>query len=317
MATIIPTPRVPWRAGRYEPGYDPATASMPPMSEVLAGPYTLVGDVSEFQPWIADASYLAWSKAIIIRAAYGDAHDDGAWYGGARRADLHAGGVKFLGIYQYIVASQDPVNQARVLAQLVGTLQPGELIIGDLEEGTGDQKPRWLAWAAEIERLLGQSPWDYSGLDFSVSADIAPVDWVAAYQATEPTVPHKLWQFTDSFNIPGVGICDCSVYHGTVDQLAALAYQKPSVYAAQPTSLSGSARFTNATLVWSPGARTEEYEVYLAHPDGTTIEKVSLPASATSHEFHRINPFTQYKLGVLAKPEAPGVQAQYVDVHTK
>src|SRR5262249_28973664 len=32
---------------------------------------TYLADVSEFQPQINDAKYLAWSKAIIIRAAYG------------------------------------------------------------------------------------------------------------------------------------------------------------------------------------------------------------------------------------------------------
>ena len=37
-------------------------------------------------------------------------------------------------------------------------------------------------------------------------------------------LPHLLWQFTDAYQVPGIGTCDCSVYHGTIDQLAALAY---------------------------------------------------------------------------------------------
>jgi hypothetical protein len=45
-------------------------------------------------------------------------------------------------------------------------------------------------------------------------------------------VTHKLWQFTDAFKVPGVGTADCSVFHGSIDDLAALAYQggvKPPV----------------------------------------------------------------------------------------
>lgn len=192
------------------------------------GPAVLLADVSEFQPQIADPLYLAWSKAIIIRAAYGDQHDDRAWYGGARRDALHAVGVRFLGIYQYIVASQDPVAQAHALIRLVGKLRPGEKIIGDWEEGSGNQRARRDAWNIAIHAGLGDAPWSYSGLNFASSAGLAPVDWVAAYQSAEPSVAHKLWQFTDVFAVPGVGTADCSLFHGTIDQLAALAYQLPA-----------------------------------------------------------------------------------------
>jgi peptidoglycan hydrolase-like protein with peptidoglycan-binding domain len=47
---------------------------------------------------------------------------------------------------------------------------------------------------------------------------------VAAYQASEPPGPHRLWQFTETYRVPGVGISDCSVFHGTIDQLAGLAH---------------------------------------------------------------------------------------------
>ena len=62
---------------------------------------TYVPDISEFQANINDAQVLNWTKAVIIRCAYGDAHDDKAWYGGQRRQLLHSGGAKFVGIYQY------------------------------------------------------------------------------------------------------------------------------------------------------------------------------------------------------------------------
>jgi hypothetical protein len=197
---------------------------------VLNGTYTLMADVSEFQSDIIDSVYLIWSQAIIIRAAFGAAHDDRAWYGGQRRAALHAGGAKFIGIYQYLVAGQDGATQARAFARLVGALQPGEVLIADFEEG---QKAMLTAWYNEMLALgyPNQYLWTYTGLNFGTLHDVLPVQWIAAYQGIEPSSPHILWQFTDNLSIPGVGTTDCSVYHGTIDQLAGLAYQ-PS----RPTS---------------------------------------------------------------------------------
>lgn len=211
-----------FRAGRGS-GEVREAAGPDTASALAAGPSVLLADVSEFQPDVADAAYLAWSKAIVIRAAYGAQHADLAWYGGQRRALLHQGGARFIGIYQYLVAGQDAVAQAKAFCSLVGVLQPGEKMICDLEEGSGSQAGRWNAWAQVVRDQLGDDPWLYSGLFFGQSAGIAPVDWVAAYQRTEPSAQHTLWQFTDAYAVPGVGTCDCSVFHGTIDQLAALA----------------------------------------------------------------------------------------------
>src|SRR5260370_20782689 len=149
----------------------------------------LLGDVSECQPQIADTTYLAWSRAIIIRAAYGAQHDDKAWYGGQRRDLLHSGGARFLGIYQYVTAFEDPAVQAHALVRLLGSLRPGEKVIGDLEEGAGDQRGRRAACATVIHDGLGDTPWTYSGLHFAAGHGLAPVDCVAAYGPAEPGVP--------------------------------------------------------------------------------------------------------------------------------
>lgn len=200
----------------------------------LAAGVTYLADISEFQSDISDPRYLAWSKAIIIRAMYGDAHDDAAWYGGARRADLHAGGAEWLGIYQYLVAGQDAAAQAHALVHLLGDLREGEIPICDLEEGSGDQAGRWAEWRAVIEDAYPQlkrtpsgGPWLYSGLDFAAAHGLHP-QWVAAYQGTPPAMPHVLWQFSDSYPVPGVGIADCSLFNGSVAELRALITPKPA-----------------------------------------------------------------------------------------
>ena len=191
-----------------------------------AGPIVMCADISEFQSDLVDATYLAWSRAIVFRALYGDAHDDVAWYGGARRAALHAGGAKFIGIYIYLVASQSGAAQAQAFHQLVGAIEPGEVFIADFEEGA---KPTLTGWYDEMLSLYGDkiAPylWTYTGLDFGEAEGVLPVQWLADYTGTEPSSPHKLWQFTDAYAVPGVGTCDCSIFHGTIDELAALAYQ--------------------------------------------------------------------------------------------
>lgn len=220
MTTARPAP---FRAGN-NPGETAGERLGVIAPRIGAAGVTLLADISEFQPDIADAAYLAWSHAIVIRAAYGDAHDDQAWYGGARREILLQGGARFLGIYQYLVAGQDPVAQAKVLAGLVGTLRTGEIIIRDVEEGAGNLSALCASWDHVIETELGDKPWGYSGLNFAAAHGIAPATWVAAYQSTEPAPEHELWQFTDAYHVPGVGLSDCSVFHGTIDDLAALAH---------------------------------------------------------------------------------------------
>jgi hypothetical protein len=202
--------------------------SGPAAMPAAAGLRVLLADVSEFQADITDAAYLNWSKAIVIRGLYGTTVD-AAWYGGSRRAALHAGGVRFLGIYQYLTAGEDPAVQAEALVRLLGEPHPGELPVCDLEVGAGSQAARWAAWRAVITKAWpGISPWLYSGLDFGQAAGLDP-EWVAAYQPGEPGGGHKLWQFTDSYTVPGVGLCDCSVFHGSIDELAAYGWNSPAV----------------------------------------------------------------------------------------
>ena len=271
----------PFRAGQV-PG---AAAELYALPAAVAG-RTLLADVSEFQPDIADAAYLAWSKAIVIRACYGIAHDDKAWYGGARRAALHAGGAQFVGIYAYLVTGQDGGAQANALHALVGTLQKGEVLIADFEEG---QKPMLTAW---YNRMLAlgypdKYLWTYSGLNFGQAVGALPVQWLAAYQAAEPGSPHTLWQFTSSYPVPGVGTADCSVFHGSISDLAALAYggtvpapaPVPNPPVAPITGTQGGWRWCDKCegLVHGPGAcakggqhtlGTWNYTLTFSHPAG-------------------------------------------------
>lgn len=281
----------PFRAGRNSGALGPMAVQQ------FAGPHVLLADISEFQS-ITDSAYLAWSKAVVIRAMYGDAHDDGAWGGGRRRAGLHAGGARFVGIYQYLVAGQSGAAQAQAFHDLAGAIRPGEIFIADFEEGA---KPVLSAWYSKMTALYGQAIhpylWTYSGLWFGESQGVLPVEWIAAYGQAEPSTPHRLWQFTDSYQVPGVGTADCSVFHGDIGQLAALAYPaaKPAppppppadwTYG-PPQSLHATGGHTTVLLEWQPPAGApvppDHYLVYIYEGAATSGKPPVASYPRTAH----------------------------------
>ena len=188
-----------------------------------------LADASEWEPDINIAEYLAWSKSIVIRALYGANHIDAAWYEGARRAAFHNGGATFVGIYHYLVDGQSGTEQAQAFHSLVGAIQPGEVFIADFEEGSKSMLTEWYTemvalYGAEISPYL----WTYSGEYFGGVEGVLPVEWLADYSSVEPSSAHVLWQFSESYTVPGIGSSvDCSVCHLTPEGLAALAYSVP------------------------------------------------------------------------------------------
>jgi hypothetical protein len=173
--------------------------------------------------------------AGVIRAMYGTGHIDTLWAAG-RRASARSAGVKALGIYQYIRADQDAVAQARALVALVGSLSPGEFLIGDLEEGAGNQLSRANAWLAAANKLTYKGyngSWIYSGANFAATHGLTSLfnntnvpTWIAAYGGPEPSLGHSLWQHSNGQigncahePWPGAGFVDCSSRSGGLNDL--------------------------------------------------------------------------------------------------
>lgn len=283
------------------------------MPDLTAKPVTLMVDVSEFEPQIADAVYLAWSQAVAIRALYGAAHVDAAWYGGQRRAQLHAGGARVVLIYTYLVAGQSGAAQAQAFHGLVGAIQPGEVFVADFEEGAKQELTDFYnamlsLYGPEIAPYL----WTYTGLAFGQAQGVLPVQWLADYTSVPPPGQWTLWQFTDSFQVPGVGTADCSVFRGTIDQLAALAYPAaappvvlgPVTHLAAPAVGPHSARLTwDSPAVPVPGIGVSAYQVTIRH-GGSDIAgfPVDVPKGSNpeSHQFNGLKPGTAYEAFVRA-----------------
>jgi hypothetical protein len=92
----------------------------------------------------------------------------------------------------------------------------------------------------------------------------------------------------------------------------------PPKVAAQPVHVTAEqVRWTNATLSWVNGANVASIEVYLADAAGKTLRKFPLGPDNISYKFGHLSKNTTYKLGVLAKPEAEGTGAQYVEIKTR
>ena len=189
---------------------------------------------------LPDVSYaqadVDWAKvahhnggAAIIKATEGVTLVDAMWAKG-RRKSAHAHGIKVLGIYHFLDADPDPVAQAKHFVSTVGHLNPGEFAIVDVEVGAGNQGHRTKAFVDYVDQhLYGGHPgtWVYASSSFFADhglmhfAESSRHTWVAAYGPNAPSVPHTLWQHTDSESWPGIGHCDCSIFNGSLGDLRA------------------------------------------------------------------------------------------------
>ncbi|MGZ4663731.1 MAG: GH25 family lysozyme [Frankiaceae bacterium] len=185
-------------------------------------------DLSEFQTGVDFAALGQATPAVILRAHTGYRAD----HTFAARLPQARAHMRVRLFYGYCVADRDAATQARELAAIVGPLQPGEAFVCDYETSHGaDDSARATAY---LNALAGRDIL-YSGDSF-YTAHLTGVKttglllWDAAYRYTEPTTQHFLWQHSDHQPWPGVSsACDCSVFHGTADDLYRLVTPPPAV----------------------------------------------------------------------------------------
>jgi GH25 family lysozyme M1 (1,4-beta-N-acetylmuramidase) len=177
--------------------------------------------IPDLSKWQRKVDLSQVGPAVILRAYTGSSPDP-TFRERQAAARIHQ---KVRGFYAFLIPDRDATAQARDAAAAIGRLQPGEFIVCDLEQGEGDQSSRAEAFCSTVDELCGGHSWVYSGESFAadhlrhVSGRLL---WIAAYRAKEPTGPHALWQHTDHEPHPGVGPVDCSIFHGTIEQLHAL-----------------------------------------------------------------------------------------------
>jgi hypothetical protein len=210
----------------------------------------LLPDVSEFQTGVTAPNWGGIKKqnggAGICRVGYGQHHLDSMFV--SNYTALKANKYSFIGLYHYLVGSQDADAQAAQFCSWVGppsAVALGTVFICDLEEGNGNQAVRANAWLSHVDKFYGldskpldMRSWLYSGQSFAVDHGLSPIfgsarrTWIAAYQSSEAgLLPHTLWQSTNGkagANITtwaGCGKVDTSKYDNTLARLAALGWK--------------------------------------------------------------------------------------------
>lgn len=138
------------------------------------------------------------------------------------------------------------------LAYYGGALQPGDLVVLDIEDErthTGDAYgtvARWsLGWLQYVEEVVGFKPLVYTGPWYTSTRGFKDVPelasyglWLASYQSQmpPPVAPWDtlaIWQFTSSGRVAGIaGDVDLNVFNGPIERLAL--YGKPSGTAPVP-----------------------------------------------------------------------------------
>lgn len=111
------------------------------------------------------------------------------------------------------------VAEANYFLSTLGAFRPDDILVLDIEVGTGSLSVWALQWLQVIQQKTGITPWIYSyGPFFSAHLTDPKLAayplWLAAYQSTQPSVHKpwtsmKAWQHSSSIQVPGVsGNCD-------------------------------------------------------------------------------------------------------------
>jgi lysozyme len=227
-------------------GLDPAagpdagdlSSELDPIAATCADGATTLGiDISK---WQGDVN---WNKVAndgvefaFVRVSHGvntiDQWFDSNW-SEARAAGLH------VGVYQYFEPGQDPIAQAEILLDRMGTLQPGDLPpVIDVESHGGLSATTVAAkvkqWVDHVEAATGVKPIIYTGKyfwqDYVKTANFSGYPlWIAHYTNGCPNLPTQWsdWtahQYTDKGSISGVsGPTDTNRFNGDAAALAAFA----------------------------------------------------------------------------------------------
>lgn len=219
-------------------------------------------DVSNYQgpsiDWAAvKASGVVWA---VAKATEGTGYRDPTF---ARNwAEMRRVGI-VRGAYHFARPDQNgnATAEADVFLQTVGPLSPGDIVVCDIEVGSGNFSAWLLTWLRHVEAVVGFRPWVYTGQWWAAGKLTDPAIgqyplWASGYsaQVVPPWAPWPLvsaWQYTDSAQVPGIGRTDGDWFLGDTGQLAKLGKPGATPAPMPPPTFPTAAHYTVA--VPAPG----------------------------------------------------------------
>lgn len=220
------------------PTRDEAFGQAVDAATVCGGPDTVKGiDVSVYQGTIdwTKVKTTAGVDFAFIRVSDGLHSADSKF--ASNWANAKAAGV-LRGAYQFFEPAQDPIAQADMLIQAMGTLGPDDLSPVIDVEATGGKSPAQVAaavdqWIVHVKAATGRQPIVYTGFYFwrdSVGGadETASPLWHAQYTSAAcpniaaPWTTWAIWQYSSTGSVAGIsGNVDMDRFNGTRDQLLA------------------------------------------------------------------------------------------------
>jgi len=187
-------------------------------------------DVSHWQGVVDWKQVTASGVSVAIaKATQGVSNVDPQFV--ANRAAMRANKITHRGFYHFADVTSSAVKQAAHFTSTVGTIQPGEFLVLDIEIGSAGSTVANRKWVTDFlntvtvnGKITANAVWIYSGSGWwnpTIGGWTPPGHplWLAEYTtATSPRLPSGwsmlslvAWQWTSTASIPGVkGHCDDS-----------------------------------------------------------------------------------------------------------
>lgn len=186
-----------------------------------------LADVSAYQPDVRWPEYAVDRRAVFVKATQGTGYVSETFHD--QREGAHSVGL-VVGLYHYAVGG-DVASEGQHFLDTVGRVREREVPILDAEES--DLSESWCRrWLDGIAAATNRTPILYCSWSFwtdVLSGMTGYPLWIAAYHDLShddprDTVPGcRIWQFSDTAPVAGIGRCDDNVFRGTLDDLEALA----------------------------------------------------------------------------------------------
>ena len=227
-------------------------------------------DVSYYQETVDWQSVKAAGNTFAFaRATYGTTKVDPQF--STNWPAMKAAGI-IRGPYHFYVSSNDPVAQANLFLETVGSLESNDLPpVLDVESGSGTTNlvSGVQQWLDTVEQQLGRTPIIYTGVSFwndNMTSGFGNYPlWVAEYGVSTPKKVDgwstwAFWQYSQSGSVAGMNPVDLDYFNGSLDDLLALIQSSVSG-AAPPLLAPPEAAQPPPEAAQPPTASTQTYTV--------------------------------------------------------